>query len=628
MPAPTVAQTTPAPPPTTVHPEADGRGGARRRVGPWVGATALVLAGAYAVAISWLAVAQHATFHTRARDMGIYAQVLWNTGHGRPFGSTLLADNSLHLAEHVAPMLALLAPLYALVPDPRLLLVLQQLCLAGAGLVLFGWARRRVGALVALALLAGYYAMPAMSRVALSEFHPIKMAALPMALGVAATLDGRVRAAAAWLVLGLLFEEETAPLVGAAGAYLLLKHRKRTGLAVGALAAAWLLAVVLVVMPAFGDRATLARAEGNRTADHFDQVRGNPAVALEWLAGARGAEAALWLLAPTAGLALAAPEVLALAGPTFAGLFLQDREGTFAGHWSAAMLPVFWFAAAAGLARLAGRAGPRRSAVLGLGAAAVLVASGLSYARFSHFPGGRGFDGDHFAWTEHEADLARAVALVPPEARLDATRRVVPHLAHRREVYQFPNTFYSAPMRPDLRRIETFLLDLTDSPTRRALDPTDQDTVLTRSPRQHVRRFGEDVLLLTRERPTPSVAADARFGGALKLNGWDVERSPGRVIVRPHWEPVARPGAWTRVAELVGPDDRAVAGAAASPLEPYLPPARWDRGQVIVDSLDLAVPAALPAGSYRATLSWVDASGHPVLLADGAERFEIAVSVP
>ena len=49
---------------------------------------------------------------------------------------------------------------------------------------------------------------------------------------------------------------------------------------------------------------------------------------------------------------------------------------------------------------------------------------------------------------------------------------------------------------------------------------------------------------------------------------------------------------------------------------------------MIVDSLDLAVPAALPAGSYRATLSWVDASGHPVLLADGAERFEIAVSVP
>ncbi len=77
-----------------------------------------------------VAVAQHTTFHTRARDMGIYAQVPWNTGQ-RPFASTLLADNTLHLAEHVAP-----GPrpagtaLCARAKTRAELLVLQQLCLA------------------------------------------------------------------------------------------------------------------------------------------------------------------------------------------------------------------------------------------------------------------------------------------------------------------------------------------------------------------------------------------------------------------------------------------------------------------------------------------------------------------
>jgi uncharacterized membrane protein len=620
---------------------------------------ALALAAAYALAISWLAVAQHVTFHTRARDMGIYVQVLWNTAHGRPFASTLLEDNALHVAEHVAPVLALLTPLYAFTPDPRLLLVIQQLCLAASGLPLFFWARARVGAAVALVLLAGYYAMPAMSRVALSEFHPIVMAALPMALGIRAVLDNRVRAAAVWLLLALLFEEETAPLVGAAGAYLLLVHRRRTGFALGALAAAWLLALVLLVMPAFHDRETLDEAGGNRTIDHYGWIQENPAVALEWLVGERGAEAALWLLGPAAGLPLLAPGVLAIAVPVFAILFLQDRDGTFAGHWSAAMLPIVWFAAAAGLASLrrwtrtsALRGGEEhvmrdascvmrgdpthpspithhpspitRPSPLALAALAVVVASGLSYARFSLFPGGRGFDGDRFVWTAHEDNLARAVALAPPSARLDATRRVVPHLAHRAEVYQFPSSFYSAPMRPDLRKIEVFLLDLTESQTRRALDATEEDTVLTRRPRMHTRIFGE-VLLLTRERPVPGRPTEALFGGVLKLNGYDLERLANGFRLAPYWEPTARLGAWTRVAELLSGDGRPIARAEASPLDPYLPPSRWERGQVVVESIDLPLPPSPPPGPYRLTLAWLDPDGRPVPLADGAERLDLEV---
>lgn len=578
---------------------------------------------------AFVAIRQHDTFHTRARDMGIYAQVIWNTGQGRPFASTLLEENRLHIAEHVSPLMALLVPLYALVPDPRLLLLLQQASLAAAGLPLFFWARRQVGDLAALGLLVGYELMPMTSRIAFSEFHPIVVAALPIALGTKAVLEGRVRAAVVWLVLALLIEEEAAPIVGAAGAYLWLRHRRWSGFGVGGLAAAWLLALTLIAMPAFHDRRTLAGVDGNRTIDHYEEVQERPGIVLEWLAGPRGAHAATWLLLPTLGLPLLAPHVLWLALPSFALLFLADREGNVAGHWAGAVLPVYWFAAGAGLGVLRGLvergAGARaadRGRLLGRAFVAVLtVVLAFCFWRYSYFPGGGEYDTDWLAWTEHEENLAQAVALVPPDVEVDATRRAVPHLAHRPDVYQFPSTLYSAPMRPDLRAIDLFLFDLTDSQTRRALDATDQDTVLTRNPRFVVRVWGEAVLLLTRERPVPARPADATFG-ALRLFGADVEQRPGRVRLTAYWESSGRPEGWTRIAELVNAGGQVVDRVEGVPLDPYLPPNRWDRGQIVVEALDLRPPSGLATGAYRLRVGWRDRQGRPVL-SGGNELVEV-----
>ena len=214
------------------------------------------------------------------------------------------------------------------------------------------------------------------------------------------------------------------------------------------------------------------------------------------------------------------------------------------------------------------------------------------FVRYSYFPGGGENDTDWLSWTEQEENLASAVALVPPGVRVDATRRIVPHLVHRPEVYQFPSTLYSAPTRPDLSKIDVFVFDLTDSQTVRALDASEQDTVLTRRPRFTVRAWGESVLLLTRDRPVPQRSTDVTFGGTLRLAGYDLEQRPGRVRLTAFWETTGRVGAWTRSAEMVGSDGRVVAQVEGAPLDPYLPPSKWDRGQTIVEALDLRPPPA------------------------------------
>ena len=448
------------------------------------------------------AVAQHLTFHTRARDMGIYIQALWSAAQGRPFLSSLFQENTNHLAEHVAPSLWPLVPLAGLAPDAVPLVVLQQLFLAACGIPLYLVARVRLGRWPGMAVLLGFYLMPAVSRASLSEFHPIVLAALPVAAAVACALAGWPRSAALLLLFALLFEEEAAPTVAGLGAMLGLRllplpaGSRNLGATLVAVAALWLALTAFVVMPGFRLRLPAGRGEAtNRAVSHYDQVRQNPAVVWGWLTAERGPDALAWLLLPNGGLALLAPQVLAINLPSFAALFLQDRAGTYAGHWSAPLLPVVWLAAAVGLGRFM-----RRPPLLRGGLALQLGGLALAYSLDSSFPGGRQYEPDHFQTTELEADLRRAVNLVPPQASLAATRRVVPQLAARRELYQYPFSFYDPPLRPDAQRPDFYILDLTDSPTRRVVEAGETDSLLQKGPGYDVQRFGPNVLLLTRNR--------------------------------------------------------------------------------------------------------------------------------
>src|SRR5687768_13449892 len=56
-------------------------------------------------------IAELVTYNSTSRDIGVYLQMLWNTGHARPFQTTLLESNRIHLAEHVALLLPVLSPL-------------------------------------------------------------------------------------------------------------------------------------------------------------------------------------------------------------------------------------------------------------------------------------------------------------------------------------------------------------------------------------------------------------------------------------------------------------------------------------------------------------------------------------
>lgn len=436
--------------------------------------------------ITW---AEHETYNSTSLDMAVYAQAVWNTANGHPFETTLLLKNRLHLAEHFALLLLPLAPLYGLLADVRMLLLVQQLGLAVSGLAVFWLARRRVGQPLALVLLGCYYAMPTLGEVALDAFYPVAFAAIPLGWSAALALDGRARAAAPPALLAVLIEEEAALVAVGVGIYLALfsPAARRIGATTFLAGGLWLVLAVAFLMPSFTQPGR-SGAE-TRLETHFEELRAKP---LSWLGAVVATRlepdllrlagwpasrqqptcpqigqcsAARWWLYPTGGLPLLAPASLVIAAPPAAALLLADKPGRFRRHWAAPMLPLIWLSAALGLARLATR--PRLRLV---GAGFVVVATLLMYRLDGSLPLGSQYEADDVVWKPAGADLSRLASTVPDGSSVAASRRGLAHLANRRQVYVFPTSDYGEDLWPPTQPPTYVLLDLTNEATTRELN--------------------------------------------------------------------------------------------------------------------------------------------------------------
>src|SRR5512143_2435013 len=78
----------------------------------------------YVALFATLAIAQHEEHVTSVFDLGVYDQAIWNTAHGRILAYSSEPEfGGNFLATHLQPILILLAPLYWLWDDVRVLLI-------------------------------------------------------------------------------------------------------------------------------------------------------------------------------------------------------------------------------------------------------------------------------------------------------------------------------------------------------------------------------------------------------------------------------------------------------------------------------------------------------------------------
>ncbi len=305
---------------------------------------------------------QWAQYTARSWDLGIFTQLLSRYAALQPPIVTIKGDGYNLLGDHFHPLLAVLAPIYAVFPSAFTLLVIQAACFALAAAVFTRAVKARLGTASAVALGLAFGFAWGLQYAADAQFHEIALAVPLLTLSLVAVLDRRWRAACLWgaplvfvkedlgltvVVLGLLvvllawrergIPSREVPAAGATSTSTAVRRFLRSGMGLGAGLAAWgaiwFVVATMIVLPALNPGGEWAYADKADPISVFADTAAlfNPA---------KGETLAL-ILACSAGLALRSPVALLLL-PTLAWRFLSTNSGYWAPtwHYSAVLIPI------------------------------------------------------------------------------------------------------------------------------------------------------------------------------------------------------------------------------------------------------------------------------------------------
>ena len=615
-----------------------------RRLRGWrANGVALVLAALFVVAFSWLMFRKHSAFNTRTYDLARFDQAIWNTLHGRLLFSTI--GNQSILGNHFSPYLAVLAPLFWIWDDVRVLFVVQTVSVAVAGLFFYRMVQCRHPSLAPLALLA-FYLNPTLHEVTLFEFRR-DVPGMPFLAMAFYGLYARKR----WLMavglgLALLCKEDVGFIVLMVGFYLLVfAHDPKWGIPTMLFGGAWVVVVSLWVIPLF------AAAKGGQSVypqlyyfdylgSSYDEIAGTllrqPMVLFQRLFSLERLLAVGRVLLPLGFvLPFLAPEWLLICLPSMAYMLMSNEPTIYRlEEWHPAfVLPVLFAASAVGLGRVSQRWA--KWLVVGL-----VVATGMGYLLYSPAPLGGRYDPSLYSVTEHHRLAEQVVAAVPADASVAALALYVPHLSHREHIYHYPwivigreNTDY---LLLD-RRSNPYPFtsdDLNEEIDNLLADPgysveVDADGVYLFGKRACDapktcsgtfpvgRTIGRSMYLLGAE-----VAAQGSAGLLCSVGRAPIELAPGQQIrVDLYWQAVATPGAERTVSvRIVDSAGVLVAQHDGWPGQGKKPTSWWQEGWRIRDVHYLSIsPEAQPGPATLEVLVYDSQSQDIVPYEDGSE---------
>ncbi|HUQ85863.1 MAG TPA: DUF2079 domain-containing protein [Candidatus Limnocylindrales bacterium] len=133
----------------------------------------------YIAYFSWISFLRYDHFYTGRFDLGNMAQTVWNTTQGRIFQFTNPdgADMVSRLAFHADFLLILLAPFYALFPNPKTLLFIQTFVVALGSIFVYLIAKDKLTSKnLSLAFAFAYLINPSVQRANLYDFHAVTLA--------------------------------------------------------------------------------------------------------------------------------------------------------------------------------------------------------------------------------------------------------------------------------------------------------------------------------------------------------------------------------------------------------------------------------------------------------------------
>jgi uncharacterized membrane protein len=424
-----------------------------RRRGPLV----LVLAAAlgYAAFFSFFLLRWHYKLRTGNFDLSINNNLMYGGLYGDFLKSPVAfpTDPGKYLAAHAKFGHYLFLPIYALVPRPETLLIIQSVLIGAGSIPLFLFARRHLTEWTAAAIALAYLAYYPMHGATFSEFQNVPIAAL-FVFGVVWAADAKK-----WVWMGvltaiaLLMREDIPIGLSVIGLFLLASgYRPTAGLVLAAVSTSYFLVLRFYVMEEAGDWwfPTMYKelwADGERGfRSVIKTLLTNPLFVIGKLAIEKKVIYLLHLLTPLAFLPLRRWYLwLSLIPGVLLTLLVTnyDPPTQFSFHYVMHWSPYLFMASVLALVAI-GKSpdlGPlrQRAALFAFcGASAVLSFNYGAFAcRENSFKGG--FHKVEFTFTQAEYQryerLMDLIKDIPKDATVAATEKVGPHLSSRRVLH-------------------------------------------------------------------------------------------------------------------------------------------------------------------------------------------------
>ncbi|MEX1008809.1 MAG: DUF2079 domain-containing protein [Acidimicrobiia bacterium] len=399
------------------------------------------------VTFSILVYLKHDRFASVDFDMGIHDQSIWLLAHFRGF---MTVRGLQVFGHHAAPGYFLFVPLYWLGGGPHLLNI-TQVCVASLGAVpVFLLARFRTGsAWVGTALGIAFLLHPALQFFMSELFHPEVIAITPLLCAYYCSVRKRWGWFACFAVLAVCWKEDVALAVAILGLVIALRGDRRVGLITAGTALLWFSAWIFALFPLLDNgklqNESLYADVGGSPGGVLRTAFTHPSRIGSRLVSNDSGDYAWKLLAPFGLTALAAPLLLLLGAPqAFLNLITNvPWTKTITFHYAAVPFAAVTIAAVEGVAFLTRKI--RRRGAAGVIATVVLACSFAATVAWGPSPIGDKYRNGEWALgaSPQLPSAHAAVALVPDDAVVSATYDMLPHLAHRPEIYSFPNPWES-----------------------------------------------------------------------------------------------------------------------------------------------------------------------------------------
>lgn len=385
-------------------------------------------------------------YYTGRFDLGNMDQTVWNTLHGRIFQLTNPDSTNIttRLGTHADFILILLAPLYFVWTDPRMLLIIQTIILSLGALFVYLIGNSVIKNKKASLLLAFAYLLnPAMQFTNLFDFHPVTLTTTFLLATFYFLNKKRYLLFSLFLFLSVLTKEELWFTATLFGLYLVSIEKKRVWgsvLVLTGLLMFYLLIAVIIPYARGGQHFALAyfSAFGSTPAQVIKNIISHPLKVFQIIFAKPEREFLGQILLPLGFIPLFAPFLLAFALPDLIINLLSDDSSMHQIYfqYTAGITPFLFVAAIYSIYFLSRKMHFITPLMF---STFILITSLYSAYLFGPLPGAK--DANLYMFTNqltYTNIIDSYIQKIPPKYSIAASNNIGSHLSHRQRIYTIP----------------------------------------------------------------------------------------------------------------------------------------------------------------------------------------------